>query len=116
MNRAIHVRELGGAEVLRLEDHDPGSPGEGTLLVRVVACGVNFIDVYFRTGLYPRLSVLFSGPPLSHWPSPPGSRPSSHSGYDNLRQRISLCFGGEITQHPHLDASTPPLHLGTSSP
>lgn len=57
MSRAITVRELGGADVLRLEDHDPcpsGTPDEGTLLVRVAACGVNFIDVYFRTGLYPR--------------------------------------------------------------
>ena len=54
MSRAIYVRELGGAEVLHLEDHDPGSPGDGMLLVRVEACGVNFIDVYFRTGLYPR--------------------------------------------------------------
>jgi NADPH2:quinone reductase len=54
MSRAIYVRELGGADVLRLEDHDPGSPGEGALRVRVAACGVNFIDVYFRTGLYPR--------------------------------------------------------------
>jgi NADPH2:quinone reductase len=54
MSRAICVRELGGAEVLRLEDHDPGLPGAGAMLVRVAACGVNFIDVYFRTGLYPR--------------------------------------------------------------
>ena len=54
MSRAIYVRELGGAEVLRLEDHDLGRPGDGMLLVRVEACGVNFIDVYFRTGLYPR--------------------------------------------------------------
>ncbi len=57
MSRAITVREVGGADVLRLEDHDPcptGSPDDGTLLVRVAACGVNFIDVYFRTGLYPR--------------------------------------------------------------
>ena len=54
MSRAIYVRELGGAEVLRLEDHDAGSPGAGMLRVKVDACGVNFIDVYFRTGLYPR--------------------------------------------------------------
>ena len=42
MSRAITVREVGGADVLRLEDHDPcptGSPEDGTLLVRVAACG-----------------------------------------------------------------------------
>jgi NADPH2:quinone reductase len=54
MSRAIYVRELGDASVLRLEDHDAGSPAEGMLRVKVEACGVNFIDVYFRTGLYPR--------------------------------------------------------------
>jgi len=52
--RAIQVRETGGPEVLRLEPFDPGTPGEGQVRMRVAACGVNFIDVYFRTGLYPR--------------------------------------------------------------
>jgi NADPH2:quinone reductase len=52
--RAVFVRENGGPEVLRVEEHDPGAPGPGQLRVRVRAAGVNFIDVYFRTGLYPR--------------------------------------------------------------
>jgi NADPH2:quinone reductase len=52
--RSIVVRELGGAEVLRLEESDPGEPGPGQVRVRLAAAGVNFIDVYFRTGLYPR--------------------------------------------------------------
>ena len=54
MTKAIFVRELGDADVLRLDDHDPGAPGPGHVRVRVEAAGVNFIDVYFRTGLYPR--------------------------------------------------------------
>jgi NADPH2:quinone reductase len=40
--------------VLRVEEHDPGGPAAGQARVRVGAAGVNFIDVYFRTGLYPR--------------------------------------------------------------
>ena len=52
-SKAIFVRELGGPERLSLDDHDPGAPPAGHLRVRVEACGVNFIDVYFRTGLYP---------------------------------------------------------------
>ncbi|MEE9606931.1 MAG: quinone oxidoreductase [Myxococcota bacterium] len=52
--RAIVVHETGGPEVLRLEDSDPGEPGAGAVRVGVTAAGVNFIDVYFRTGLYPR--------------------------------------------------------------
>lgn len=54
MSRAIVVREPGGPEVLRLEDRDPGAPGPGAVRARICAAGVNFIDVYFRTGLYPR--------------------------------------------------------------
>ena len=53
MTRAIFVRETGGPEVLSTETSDPGAPGPGALRVRVGAAGVNFIDVYFRTGLYP---------------------------------------------------------------
>ena len=54
MGRAIVVSRTGGPEVLALGEHDPGAPGPGQARVRVRAAGVNFIDVYFRTGLYPR--------------------------------------------------------------
>ncbi|MEX6508612.1 quinone oxidoreductase [Jiella sp. M17.18] len=52
MSKAIVVHELGGPEVLSYEDHDPGRPGRGEILVAQEAAGLNFIDVYFRTGLY----------------------------------------------------------------
>jgi NADPH2:quinone reductase len=54
MAQAIVVRETGGAEVLRAEAFEPPAPGPGQARVAVHAAGVNFIDVYFRTGLYPR--------------------------------------------------------------
>ena len=50
--RAIRVEQLGGPEVLRLADVDVPSPGPDEALVRLEAIGVNFIDVYFRKGLY----------------------------------------------------------------
>ncbi|TMA67984.1 MAG: quinone oxidoreductase [Deltaproteobacteria bacterium] len=53
MPRAVVIHASGGPEVLSLERHDPGVPGAGAVRVRVDAAGVNFIDVYFRTGLYP---------------------------------------------------------------
>ena len=53
MTKAIRMYETGGPEVLRWEDVDPGQPGPGQVLVRHEAVGVNFIDVYHRTGLYP---------------------------------------------------------------
>jgi NADPH2:quinone reductase len=61
MTNAIVVHETGGPEVLRYEAHDPGEPGSGQVRARVVASGVNFIDVYFRTGLYPRPLPFVSG-------------------------------------------------------
>jgi NADPH2:quinone reductase len=53
MSRAIVVTEVGGPEVLQWTDRDPGEPGSGEVLVRHTAVGLNFIDVYHRTGLYP---------------------------------------------------------------
>src|SRR4051812_9715024 len=49
---AIRVAELGGPEVLRLETVETPTPGAGEALVRMESVGVNFIDVYFRKGLY----------------------------------------------------------------
>ena len=51
--RAIRIHETGGPETLQLDEIDAASPGPGELRVRVAAAGVNFIDVYLRTGLYP---------------------------------------------------------------
>lgn len=52
MTKAIVVRSLGGPEVLKLEDMPLGAPGPGEVQIRQAAIGLNFIDVYFRTGLY----------------------------------------------------------------
>jgi NADPH2:quinone reductase len=46
------ARSFGGPEVIEREDFDPGQPGAGELLVRNEAIGLNFIDTYYRTGLY----------------------------------------------------------------
>jgi NADPH2:quinone reductase len=53
MVKAIRFHQLGGPEVLRWEDVDLASPGNGEALVRHTAIGLNFIDTYHRTGLYP---------------------------------------------------------------
>jgi NADPH:quinone reductase len=50
--KAIRFHTHGGPEVLKLEEIPVAEPGNGQVLVRVVAAGVNFIDVYQRTGLY----------------------------------------------------------------
>jgi NADPH2:quinone reductase len=53
MSKAIRIHANGGPEVLTYEDADPGQPGAGQILVRHTAIGLNFIDVYYRSGLYP---------------------------------------------------------------
>jgi NADPH:quinone reductase len=50
--KQIQVKELGGPEKMELVDAPAPQPGPQQALVRVAAAGVNFIDVYFRTGLY----------------------------------------------------------------
>ncbi|MGQ4272889.1 quinone oxidoreductase family protein [Terrihabitans sp. B22-R8] len=52
MPKAIRIASHGGPEVLRFEDVESRAPGKGEIRVRTTAIGVNFIDVYFRTGLY----------------------------------------------------------------
>ncbi|PBC04739.1 quinone oxidoreductase [Mesorhizobium sp. WSM3860] len=53
MSKAIRIHAHGGPEVLTYEDSDPGQPGAGQILIRHTAIGLNFIDVYHRSGLYP---------------------------------------------------------------
>jgi NADPH2:quinone reductase len=53
MSKAIKIAANGGPEVMSYEDNDPGKPGAGQVLVRHTAIGLNFLDVYYRSGLYP---------------------------------------------------------------
>ena len=53
MTHAIRIRAHGGADVLSWDEVEPGAPGPGEVLLRQSACGLNFIDVYQRDGLYP---------------------------------------------------------------
>ena len=57
MPRAIRIHETGGPEVMRLEDVEVGAPAAGEVQIRHTAIGVNFIDVYDRTGLYPQKAM-----------------------------------------------------------
>jgi NADPH2:quinone reductase len=54
MTKAIRIFKTGGPEVMEYVDVEVGEPGPGEARVRHHACGLNYIDVYFRTGLYPQ--------------------------------------------------------------
>jgi NADPH2:quinone reductase len=53
MAHAIRIHQTGGPEVLRWEEIEVGDPGPGQVRLKQIAVGLNFIDVYHRTGLYP---------------------------------------------------------------
>jgi NADPH2:quinone reductase len=59
MVAAIRIHKNGGPEVLTYEDVEVGEPGPGQIKIKQHACGVNFIDTYFRSGLYPAPSMPF---------------------------------------------------------
>jgi NADPH2:quinone reductase len=64
--KAIHIHRHGGPEVLSYEDTNISQPGRGEVLVRNRAIGVNFVDIYLRTG-------IFSPPRLPFTPGKEGS-------------------------------------------
>lgn len=61
MVEAVRVHKVGGHEVLTYETIESKSPGAGDIRIRTTAIGVNFIDVYFRTGLYPADTPFIAG-------------------------------------------------------
>lgn len=61
MSHAVVVHETGGPEVLRFEEQAVPDPAPGQVRIALRAAGLNFIDVYFRTGLYPRPLPFVSG-------------------------------------------------------
>lgn len=53
MAKTVVIEEFGGPDMMKLVDRAVGEPGPGQVRIRHHACGLNFIDVYQRTGLYP---------------------------------------------------------------
>lgn len=60
MTHAIQIHETGGPEVMKWEEVDVPEPGEGQVRLKQTAVGLNYIDVYFRTGAYPQDTMPFT--------------------------------------------------------
>jgi NADPH2:quinone reductase len=90
MPHAIRVHQTGGPEVLKWEEVEVGDPGPGQVKLRQEAVGLNFIDVYHRTGLYPQ--------PLPFTPGVEGAGVVEAIGPDvaNLKVGDRVAYAGPI--------------------
>jgi NADPH2:quinone reductase len=90
MPHAIRVHETGGPEVLQWESVAVGEPGAGQVRLRQLAAGLNFIDVYHRTGLYPQ--------PLPFTPGVEGAGVVEAVGPDvtALKAGDRVAYGGPV--------------------
>ena len=90
MTKAIRVHQAGGPEQMRWEDVDVGEPGPGQVRIRQTAVGLNFIDVYHRTGLYPQ--------PLPFTPGVEGAGVVAAIGPDveGLKEGDRVAYAGPI--------------------
>jgi NADPH2:quinone reductase len=89
---AILVTRTGGPEVLEPSELPRPEPGPGDLLVKVSAAGVNFIDVYQRTGLYPIKLPLIPGSELSGVVEAVGAEATGFSAGD----RVAIAHGSPV--------------------
>jgi NADPH2:quinone reductase len=87
MTKAVRVHKVGGPEALVYESIDVAAPGPGEVRIRQHAIGVNFIDVYFRTGLYKAPQMPFiagneaAGEVISVGPGVTGFHPGDRVAY-----------------------------------
>ncbi|MCY0094931.1 quinone oxidoreductase family protein [Hoeflea ulvae] len=90
--KAILVSQHGGPEVLEWRDHEIGNPGPGEVRIRHEAVGLNFIDVYFRTGLYPAPNGL----PLVPGNEGAGVVTATGEGVSGFKEGDRVAYAGPI--------------------
>src|SRR5688500_16859099 len=90
MASAIQVHRTGGPEVLSWEEVETSEPGPGEVRIRQAAAGLNYIDVYHRTGLYPQ--------PLPFIPGVEGAGTvdAVGEGVDTLKAGDRVAYAGPI--------------------
>jgi len=90
MPNAIRIHQTGGPEALKWEEIELGEPGPGQVRIRQEAAGLNFIDVYHRTGLYPQ--------PLPFTPGVEGAGvvEAVGPGATDLKAGDRVAYGGPV--------------------
>ena len=92
--RAIAIDRFGGPEVLAVRDMERASPGEGEVRVRVAFAGVNYIDVYMRTGAYARSHTYETPLPMVPGMEGAGTIDAMGPGVESFTtgQRVAWCI------------------------
>lgn len=90
MVHAIRVHQAGGPEVLQWEEVEAGEPGPGQVRLKQEAAGLNYIDVYHRTGLYPQELPFVPGVEGA------GTVAAVGSGVTDLKVGDRVAYGGPI--------------------
>ena len=86
--KAVRVHEFGGPEALIYEEVPDPAPGEGEALVKIGASGINYIDVYYRTGQYP------ADPPFTSGQEAAGVVESVGDGVEGLSAGDNVAYEG----------------------
>ncbi|MEM7170114.1 MAG: quinone oxidoreductase [Pseudomonadota bacterium] len=86
--KAVRIHQTGGPEVLSYEEVEVGSPGPGELRLRQTAVGLNYIDTYHRTGLYPLPSL-----PMALGLEAAGVVEAIGDGVDHLTEGDRVAYG-----------------------
>ncbi len=91
--KAIRVREFGDPEAMKIEEAEDPKPGQGQVVVRIHAVGVNPVDTYIRSGLYP------SKPPLPYTPGMDGAGivESTGMGVKNIKGGDRVYLAGTVS-------------------
>ena len=88
MSKAVRYHKQGGPEVLQVDDVPVGDPGAGQIRIRHTAIGVNFVDVYQRSGLYPMQLPQVAGNEGA------GVVEAVGSGVSELKKGDRVCYTG----------------------
>ena len=88
--KAVRVHEFGGPEVMVYEDTPDPTPGEGEALVKIGASGINYIDIYYRTGQYP------AEPPFTSGQEASGVVASVGDGVEGLSEGDPVAYEGVL--------------------
>ena len=88
--KAVRVHEFGGPEALVYEEVPDPAPGEGEALVKIGASGINYIDVYYRTGQYP------ADPPFTSGQEAAGTVEAVGDGVEGLSTGDRVAYEGVL--------------------